>query len=172
MVDADFSVAQGSGIMDAFLLVGFLIGLYVVPRFGRMRMQIVGFIGMTAGMLILAIATVLTQGASHHVPLVFAGFILFNLLMNMGPNSTTFTLPAELFPTHVRASGSGFAAASGKVGATLGIFFLPLIKASFGVTMVLCVVAVVSALGFVVTLAFSEETGEVSLEELHKTSST
>lgn len=168
IVDADLALARGSGIMDAFLLVGFLIGLYAVPRFGKMRMQLTGFIGMTVGMLILAAATLLFGGASHHVPLVFAGFILFNLLMNMGPNSTTFTLPAELFPTHVRASGSGFAAASGKVGATVGIFFLPLVKDAFGVTAVLCMVAVVSAFGFILTLAFREETGEASLEELHE----
>jgi hypothetical protein len=43
------------------------------------------------GMLLLAIAADLTN-SSLHIQFVFAGFILFNLLMNAGPNSTTFTL--------------------------------------------------------------------------------
>ena len=67
-------------------------------------------------------------GAAAHVPFVFAGFILFNLAMNAGPNATTFTLAPELFPTGIRASASGFAAATAKVGATLGIFVLPQVK--------------------------------------------
>ena len=64
--------------------------------------------------------------------------------MNAGPNATTFTLPPELFPTAVRASASGFAAATAKVGATLGIFVLPQVKAYFGVSGVLALMAGVS----------------------------
>jgi hypothetical protein len=46
-------------------------------------MQVVGFTGMTAGTLVLMIAVPLTN-FTLHIPLVFAGFILFNLLMNAG----------------------------------------------------------------------------------------
>ena len=67
---------------------------------------------MTLGMLVLSSYTSLAGGGpAAHVPLVFAGFILFNLAMNAGPNATTFTLGPELSPTAVRASASGFAAA-------------------------------------------------------------
>jgi hypothetical protein len=61
------------------------------------------------GMLLLTIAVRLSN-SSLHIPLVFAGFILFNLSMNAGPNSTTFTLAPILFPTQLRATASGFAA--------------------------------------------------------------
>ena len=37
---------------------------------------------------------------------------------NFGPNVTTFVLPAEVFPTEVRATLHGFAAAMGKVNDT------------------------------------------------------
>lgn len=126
--------------------------MWAVPRFGRLHMQVAGFFGMTLGMPILLAAVLSGGGASGHVALIFAGFILFNLAMNAGPNATTFTMAPELFPTAVRASASGLAAAAAKAGATLGIFVLPQIKEFAGVAGVLALMAIVSALGAAITL--------------------
>jgi putative MFS transporter len=151
--------ARGSAAIDLFLLFGFLLGIWAVPRFGRIRMQVIGFGSMAFGMLILMTAVRLSS-SSMHIPLVFAGFILFNLLMNAGPNATTFTLAPILFPTQLRATASGFAAGVAKLGATLGVFVLPILKGKFGVPAVLGMVAAVSALGLVITLIFGHEDTE------------
>jgi len=158
---AEFADAQGSGTIDLFLLFGFLVGLWAVPRFGRIHMQVIGFVGMTLGMLILVAPELAAGGAAAHVWLVFAGFILFNLAMNAGPNATTFALAPELFPTSIRASAGGFAAAAAKVGATLGIFVLPQVKAHGGVAGVLIMMAIVSGLGAAVTAILAREVGEI-----------
>jgi MFS family permease len=160
-VAAEFADAQGSGAIDLFLLFGFLVGLWAVPRFGRIHMQVIGFVGMTLGMLILVAPELAAGGAAAHVWLVFAGFILFNLAMNAGPNATTFALAPELFPTKIRASAGGFAAAAAKVGATLGIFVLPQVKAHGGVASVLIMMAIVSGLGAAVTAVLAREVGEI-----------
>jgi predicted MFS family arabinose efflux permease len=162
LIAHDFADARGSGAIDLFLLLGFLLGIWVVPRFGRIRMQAIGFAGMAAGMLLLMIAVHLSNSpaGARHIPLVFAGFILFNLLMNAGPNSTTFTLAPILFPTQLRATASGFAAGVAKIGATLGVFVLPILKGTLGVPAVLGMMAVVSVLGLVVTLVFGREDTE------------
>jgi MFS transporter, putative metabolite transport protein len=152
----DLALAKGSGVIDLFLLMGFLLGVWMVPRFGRTRMQAIGFGGMAAGMLVLVAAVGLTN-SSLHIPLVFAGFIMFNLLMNAGPNSTTFTLPPILFPTQLRGTAGGFAAAVAKLGATLGVFLLPILKEKFGVSTVLGIVSAISLLGLVVTLILGRE---------------
>ena len=159
---SDFTDARGSAAIDLFLVFGFLVGIWVVPRYGRIRMQVIGFAGMTLGMLILMIAVSLSNSSAGagHIPLVFTGFILFNLLMNAGPNSTTFTLAPILFPTQLRATASGFAAGVAKIGATLGVFVLPILKGKFGVPAVLGMMAVVSLLGLVVTLIFGCEDTE------------
>jgi putative MFS transporter len=70
-------------------------------------------------------------------------------------------LAPELFPTGVRASASGFAAATAKLGATLGIFVLPQIREYWGVTAVLIMMAVVSALGAAVTALLAREIREI-----------
>jgi len=155
----DFDLAKGSAIIDLFLLFGFLLGVWMVPRFGRIRMQAIGFAGMALGMLALVAAVGLTN-SSLHIPLVFAGFILFNLLMNAGPNSTTFTLAPILFPTQLRGTAGGFAAGVAKLGATVGVFLLPILKEKFGVPSVLGIVSAVSLLGLVVTLILRREDTE------------
>ena len=155
----DFALAKGSAIIDLFLLVGFLLGVWMVPRFGRIRMQAAGFAGMAVGMFMLLAAVGLTN-SNLHIPLVFAGFILFNLLMNAGPNSTTFTLAPILFPTQLRGTAGGFAAGVAKLGATLGVFLLPILKEKFGVPSVLGIISAVSLLGLVVTLILGREDTE------------
>ena len=155
----DLAAARGSAAIDLFLLFGFLLGIWAVPRFGRIRMQAIGFGGMAVGMLILMKAVHLSN-SSLHIPLVFAGFILFNFLMNAGPNATTFTLAPILFPTQLRATASGFAASVAKIGATFGVFVLPILKGKFGVPAVLGMVAAVSVLGLVITLVLRHEDTE------------
>jgi MFS transporter, putative metabolite transport protein len=125
-------------------------------------MQAAGFAGMALGILLLIISVRLSNSpaGAGHIPFVFAGFILFNLLMNAGPNSTTFTLAPILFPTQLRATAGGFAAGVAKIGATLGVFVLPILEGKFGVPAVLGMTAAVSFLGLVVTLVFGHEDGE------------
>ena len=159
-VASDFANAKGSGLVDVFLLVGFIVGIWAVPRFGRIPMQVTGFAGMTLGMLTLMLATLADDGPQAHLYLIIGGFVLFNFAMNAGPNATTFTLAPVLFPTGIRASASGFAAACAKIGATFGTFAVPEIRAAWGLVGVLALMAIVSVGGLVATAAFSHEVRE------------
>jgi MFS transporter, PHS family, inorganic phosphate transporter len=40
-----------------------------------------------------------------------------NFFQNFGPNTTTFVVPGEAFPTRYRSTAHGISAASGKLGA-------------------------------------------------------
>ncbi len=159
-----FYITEEVALLDAFLIVGFLLNIWLVEKWGRITLQMLGFIGMALGLVILAISASLPGG--KHIVLVFSGFTIFNVLMNMGPNPTTFTLAAEVFPTEIRASGEGFAAAWAKVGAAVGIFFLPVLKDSLGVTCTLMIIACTSLLGMIVTAIFRVETKGMSLEQI------
>lgn len=168
VVAADFSEIGGTTLIDVFLVVGFLAAFWVVPRYGHLKPQVAGFLGMTVGMLVLVAALWAGNPAHPAVAVIFAGFILFNLAMNAGPHSTTFALPAELFPTQLRGAGSGLASASAKVGAALGAFFLPVVKAEYGLSAVLMLVALVSLAGALITALLVEELGGAkSLEARH-----
>ncbi|OGV45041.1 MAG: hypothetical protein A2017_05835 [Lentisphaerae bacterium GWF2_44_16] len=164
--DRAFSEITGAAFVNVFLIAGFILNLLLVEILGRIKLQLLGFMGMSAGLCVLASASLLPGGGSAHLPLIFTGFIVFNLLMNMGPNATTFILPVELFPTAVRASGHGFAAALAKTGAAAGVFLLPVLSAEWGISKVLLLLAVTAFAGFIITWFFRVETKGKSLDEL------
>jgi MFS family permease len=160
----EMASARGAALVDLFLIGGFLLAVFWVERWGRMRLQITGFCGMAVGLSILAYASTLPQGTQEEIGLVFAGFLIFNLLMNAGPNATTFLLSGEVFPTAIRASGAGFAAAFAKAGAVLGTFVLPILEVSWGATPLLLALAAGCVMAAVITFRFRIETRGQSLE--------
>ena len=163
----DLAATKGAAFLDIFLILGFLLNIWLVERWGRIRLQILGFAGMAIGLLILAYASGTGTAGAASLYLVIPGFIMFNLLMNMGPNATTFILPAELFPTSLRATAHGLATSAAKLGATVGIFLLPILQSSVGIPATLVVVSMAAIIGLVVTAIFRVNTMGRSLEDIN-----
>jgi MFS family permease len=161
----DIASTEGTAALDLFLVAGFAIAILFVERVGRVKLQLVGFAVMAAALCLLATADGLPGGGGNHLVLVFVGFAFFNLFMNAGPNATTYALPAEVFPSEIRAAGVGFAAGSAKLGAALGVLLFPILMDSIGTSAVLFITAGACALGFLVTLAFRIEPRGRSLDE-------
>jgi len=94
---------------------------------------------------------------------IVAGFILFNTMMNAGPNLSTYTIPTEVFPVRLRASGHGLATGCGKLGATAGVIMFPIVQKQLGLMPTLAIVAGFAVLGAVVTFLFQvspDDSGE------------
>ncbi len=159
----DFYSSEATVLLDVFLVIGFILNILFIERIGRIRLQLAGFIGMAAGMFILALSQ---SGSQTIIALAFLGFGLFNLLQNLGPNATTFLLPAELFTTRLRATAHGFAAGIAKVGAACGIIFVPLMTASYGVRNTVLFMGAICILAFVVTWFTRIDMTGRSLEDL------
>ncbi|MGV2827994.1 MFS transporter [Myxosarcina sp. GI1(2024)] len=160
----EMASAKGSAFVDLFLIAGFLLAVLLVERVGRIRLQIAGFIGMAVGLAILAASDLFPASTTSNIVLVFLGFFVFNLMMNAGPNSTTFLLSGEVFPTSIRASGAGLAAAVAKAGAVLGTFTLPTLDKSLGTPILLLLLSVICILAAVITYLLRVETTGRSLE--------
>ncbi len=163
----DVAATYGAAFIEIFLILGIFICVLLVDRIGRTKLQTWGFFGMAIGMFILASSS-LFPGHNAQMALIFIGFILFYVMTNIGPNPTTYLLPAELFPTHLRATGHGFASASGKVGAAVGIFLLPVLKAEIGLPVTMVLMGAVCLVGFILTAILGFETKGKSLDDIHK----
>lgn len=163
----DIVSTEWTAMLDIFLVLGFITAIFLVERLGRVRLQSLGFIFMTVGLTILAITTVL-QGddAGGYLGLVFLGYGIFNYFQNAGPNATTYALPAEIFPSDIRAAGHGFAAGFAKFGAALGVFFFPILLDSWGKPATLFLMAGFSLLALLVTIALRIEPAGKSLDEI------
>lgn len=153
-------VALGTLLLSVFTLAGFVVAGALIDRAGRRRLQIAGFLGMAAALCLLALAG--PHPAAFPLLALFAGF---QLASNAGPNTTTWIVPAELFPTRIRATGQGAATAFSRTGAVLGVLLLPVLAASVGLRATLLGVGAVSVLGAVATAASLPETANRLLDD-------
>jgi MFS family permease len=160
----DILAAKGAAMITVLLIVGIVAAVLLADRVGRIWLQVVGFVGCAAGLLIASFASGFSGGAQTVV--IFIGFMLFNFMTNLGPNAQTYLLAGEVFPTAIRGKGAGFAAAIGKVGAVATAFLFPILLVDIGTTMLLYILVVTSLLGAVITWLFRIETTGVNLEEI------
>jgi PHS family inorganic phosphate transporter-like MFS transporter len=152
---------------------GYWVTVYFIDRIGRVKIQQMGFFFMAV--VYLAIGIPYNMYWEHNTN---AGFmILYGLIFffsNFGPNTTTFIVPAELFPARFRSTCHGISGASGKVGAIIGsIGFLWAshnreedgYPKAIGMTASLVILSGVCIVGMLVTKFFTRETMGRSLEE-------
>ena len=64
---------------------------------------------------------------SHKAAGFVALLLVVSFFQNCGPNTTTFVIPGEMFPTRHRSTAHGISAASGKAGAIVSQFALAVI---------------------------------------------
>ena len=146
-------------IFMCFAVPGYVLAAKYVDRIGRKTLQMMGFFVMGACYAIIG----LIPAVRDIVPLFILVFGLSFFFVNFGPNSTSFLIPSEIYPTNIRASGHGISAAVGKVGAFIGAFCLPFILISQGLAMTMGLIAAVSFLGIFITLLIPEMKG-ISLD--------
>jgi len=156
--------AKGAALIDVLLIVGIVFAVLLADRLGRIKLQIVGFIGCALGLLLASFSIDVEGGAK--IALIFAGFMLFDFMTNLGPNAQTYLLAGEVFPTAVRGMGAGFAAAFAKIGAVATAFLFPILLAGIGTRALLYGLVVTSLLGAVVTWLYRIETTGVNLDEI------
>ncbi|KAF5020525.1 hypothetical protein F66182_7457 [Fusarium sp. NRRL 66182] len=125
LYDKLYSQAVGMIILTcAGSLPGYWTSILTIDTFGRKPLQIIGFLLLTILFCILGFAHEnLTQGA------LLGLYIIGMFLFNAGPNTTTFIVPGECFPTRYRSTGHGISAAMGKIGAIISqCISIPLVR--------------------------------------------
>jgi putative MFS transporter len=160
----DILAARGAAMITVLLIVGILFAVLLADKLGRIKLQIIGFIGCAVGLL-LASLSVDTSGGLKII-LIFSGFMLFNFMTNLGPNAQTYLLAGEVFPTAIRGKGAGFAAAFAKIGAVATAFLFPILLVTIGTRMLLYALVIASLLGAVVTWMYRIETTGVNLDRI------
>jgi MFS transporter, putative metabolite transport protein len=164
LISDSILAAKGAALINVLLIVGILFAVALADKYGRISLQIIGFIGCAAGLL-LASFSIGLEGQAR-ITMIFAGFMLFNFMTNLGPNAQTYLLAGEVFPTEVRGMGAGFAAAFAKIGAVATAFLFPILLDAIGTRALLYGLIVTSLLGAVVTWLYRIETTGVNLDEI------
>ncbi|KAI9209540.1 major facilitator superfamily domain-containing protein [Polychytrium aggregatum] len=140
---------------------GYWVCVALIDRIGRKPIQYLGFAIITICLLILAIAwdTIKNNTVAFCVVFTIAQFFF-----QFGPNTTTFVVPGEVFPTRFRSTAHGISAGFGKLGAIIGVEAVGPFFNNAPVP-VLYTFAVIMALGGIATYFIPETKGK-TLEEL------
>ncbi|KAI6353295.1 hypothetical protein MCOR25_009049 [Pyricularia grisea] len=86
--------------------------------YGRKKMQLIGFM-MCFIMFVIPAFQYHFYTSGPNIKSFQAMYFLSSFFNQFGPNSVTFLVAGEIFPTSVRASAHGFSACIGKAGALL-----------------------------------------------------
>jgi PHS family inorganic phosphate transporter-like MFS transporter len=145
-------------------LPGYLLSIFGMDRWGRKRIQMLGFAIMALTFIGIAL---LGDATSVLTPFVLL-YGLNYFFTEFGPNTTTFIYPSEIFPVRVRTTSHGIAATIGKVGAAVGTFSFPLLQSAYKLPGPMWVAGIASVIGFAITWRFLPEPNGQALETVSR----
>uniref|UniRef100_A0A5B7BDZ0 Putative inorganic phosphate transporter 1-9 n=1 Tax=Davidia involucrata TaxID=16924 RepID=A0A5B7BDZ0_DAVIN len=169
-----FHVAKLQAIIAVCSTIpGYWATVYFIDRIGRVKIQVMGFFFMAIGLFAIGIPYSAYWDDNTNIGFMLLYGLTF-FFSNFGPNTTTFIVPAELFPARFRSTCHGISGAFGKVGAIIGsVGFLWAshnhkedgYSKGIGMTASLVLLGGVCILGMITTYLFTRETMGRSLEE-------
>ncbi|PHH74957.1 hypothetical protein CDD80_2738 [Ophiocordyceps camponoti-rufipedis] len=156
-------------IVLAGAVPGYWVSVFTIDILGRKKIQMGGFI------ILVAILVSMGFAYNHLSPEGLLGlYVVAQFFFNFGPNTTTFIVPGEVFPTRYRSTSHGISAAMGKLGSIIGQSAIATLR-THGATKenpspwmnhVLQIYALFMLLGCFTTLLIPE-TARKTLEELN-----
>ncbi|MHB8632004.1 MAG: MFS transporter [Candidatus Limnocylindria bacterium] len=136
---------------------GYFSAAWLVERVGRRPTLVAYLVGSAISAYLFG-----NSGAGNDA-IVYAALLSF---FNLGAWGVVYTLSPELYPTALRATGAGAAAAVGRIGGIIGPFLTPTLAASVGQSGAFAVFMALLLLTAAAVGLLGEETRGKSLEEI------
>jgi putative MFS transporter len=136
---------------------GYFSAAWLVERWGRKPTLVTYLLGTAACAVLF--------GTSETGAIAFVALALLSFF-NLGAWGVVYTYSPELYPTAVRATGAGVAAAVGRLGGIIGPFLTPVLVPTLGQSGVFIMFMAVLLVTAVSVWLLAEETKGRSLEEI------
>lgn len=148
-------------ISNLFQLAGAVVGVLIMDKISRRSFVIYSFwiLALSIGLLVLL------PNASSFI--IVGCFAIYVFTASASGNLQT-VYPSEIFPTHIRSTGVGFATMISRIGAAIGTFLLPISIDVLGITITMGILTLILLLGVTVSIMWAPETRNISLEEASK----
>lgn len=148
-------------IMCLAQLPGYFSAAYFVEKIGRKKVLALYFAGTALAAWLFGHADTTTQVLAYGCLLYF---------FSLGAWGCVYTYTPEVYPTAARASGAGWAAAFGRIGAFAAPLVVPVIYSTYGEKTgygyIFALLTAVFAMVAIVVAIFGKETMGKSLEEI------
>ncbi|MEV4989248.1 MFS transporter [Pseudarthrobacter sp. LMD1-1-1.1] len=152
------SLAYG-WVTSAVGVVASVLCALLIDRVGRKRWYTFAFLAAIVPLVILT-----ALGAVSATQVVVFASIAYAILQTI--SFSLYLYSAELYPTRLRAIGTGFGSAWLRAGSAIGPILVGWIVENYGISLVFTVFAAVALIGGLVTIFFAIETKGRVLEEL------
>jgi putative MFS transporter len=146
-------------ITSAVGVVASIVCALYIDRVGRKRWYAIAFLAAAVPLVVLAAA-----GASTATQVVILAPIGYAILQTIA--FSLYLYSAELYPTRLRAVGTGFGSAWLRAASSASPLLVGFIVAGLGIRYVFAAFAVVALIGGLVTMRYATETKGRILEEL------
>jgi putative MFS transporter len=146
-------------ITSAVGVVASIVCALYIDKVGRKRWYSIAFLAATVPMIVLA-----AIGATTATQVVILAPIAYAILQTIA--FSLYLYSAELYPTRLRAVGTGFGSAWLRAASSAGPLLVGFVIADLGIRYVFAAFAVIALIGGVVTMRYAIETKGQVLEEL------
>jgi putative MFS transporter len=136
---------------------GYFSAAWLVERWGRKPTLVTYLLGTAAAAFLFGNAGTGTDA------FIYVALLSF---FNLGAWAIVYTYSPELYPTAIRATGAGIAAAVGRIGGIIGPFLTPVLVPTLGQSGVFALFMVVLVVTALNVWLLAEETKGRSLEEI------
>lgn len=143
-------------LLNLFLFAGAIVGVVIMDMMPR-RTFVIGSFAILA-----AVGALLGAFPGAPVTVILILFSVFAFVIAAAADLES-VYPTEIFPTEVRASGVGLAAAISRIGAAIGTFLLPTSVAQLGTGPTMLAATAVLVVGGILSVAWAPETRHVPL---------
>lgn len=148
----------GSAAITTVFFVGCLLALLIINKVGRRKLIVHSFLWSGVALLLLS---VLAGGSPIVILALFSAYAVFI----GGTQVLTWIYPNELFPTEIRGTAVGLASSLSRIGAAIGTYLVPVSIEALGIGPTMLVAAIITFLGFAVSLHLAPETGGLGLDQ-------
>ncbi|MBG6239795.1 putative MFS transporter [Mycetocola sp. CAN_C7] len=159
LVASGFSLVRSFGytlIITLAQLPGYLVAAWLVERWGRNKTLAVFLTGS-------AVSAVLFGLAGLEWQVIGAGMLLS--FFNLGAWGALYAVTPELYPTDLRATGSGWAAGVGRIASIIAPLLVPVLTGFGGNVLLFSVFAVFFLIAAAAALTLADKRGK-SLDEV------
>jgi putative MFS transporter len=139
---------------------GYFSAAWLVERWGRKPTLVAYLLGSAASAFLFGNSGTGTDA------FIYAALLSF---FNLGAWGVVYSWSPELYPTQIRATGAGVAAAVGRIGGIIGPFLTPVLVPTLGQTGVFAMFMALLVVTALAVWALGEETRGRSLEEISGT---
>lgn len=154
LFDAGFDLVKSfefTLIITLAQLPGYLVAAWLIEVWGRRATLSVFLVGSAAAAVMFGTAT--TAGA-------IIGFGMALSFFNLGAWGALYAITPELYPTKVRATGSGWAAGVGRIASIVVPLLVPFMLAAGGKSLLFVVFSIAFAIAALSALVLSELRGK------------